>query len=352
MANTITYAKQYINNQAEVLRMFDTYLLTADLIKELVEHKGKTVAYDRMSFASYAMGNYDRSSGLSNKPVVFERVERTLSQDRGDSLDLDIMDKVEAQIADGIIGVYNFYEVKVVVPTIDAYAFGKMAEVGNGAKVAPHASLTSANIVEALFNDFAALRQKRVRTQECILYISASANALLEIASFGKGIIEVGNWGGNLDAQVKLVKGAKLVEVPDDLLGDNVQWIIAHPLAVDLIPVLAAAEFKDYIPGFVGKAQVDVRHYFDCWLQPNGEDGLIISVSAPRTPVINKGTNKATISGIETGGKAYYTTDGNAPTSSSTEYTGGEVSVSANATLKVIQYVGSTASAVASWTNS
>ena len=101
MANTITYAKQYINNQAEVLRMFDTYLLTADLIKELVEHKGKTVAYDRMSFASYAMGNYDRSSGLSNKPVVFERVEKTLSQDRGDSLDLDIMDKVEAQIADG-----------------------------------------------------------------------------------------------------------------------------------------------------------------------------------------------------------------------------------------------------------
>jgi hypothetical protein len=282
MANTITYAKQYINNQAEVMRMFNTELLCKDLIKPLAEHKGKVVAYDRMSFSSYTMGNYNRATGLSAKDLTFERVEKTLSQDRGDTLSLDIMDKEEAQIADGIIGVYNFYNVKVVVPTIDKYTLGVVGGAGSGATFNVHSSLSKDNIVSALFADFKTLKNKRVKTAECIVYISATANALLEEATYGKGILTIGNWNGDLETTATMIKGAKIVEVPDDTLPSDVQWIICHPLAVDLIPVLAAAEFKDNIPGFVGKAQVDVRHYFDAWIQPNGGDGVVVSLSAAR----------------------------------------------------------------------
>lgn len=282
MANTITYAKQYINNQAEVMRMFNTELLCKDLIKPLVEHKGKVVAYDRMSFASYTMGTYNRATGLTSKDLTFERVEKTLSQDKGDSLSLDIMDKEEAQIADGIIGVYNFYNVKVVVPTIDKYTFGEIGKAGSGATFNVHASLTKDNIVPALFDDFKTLKNKRIKTSECIVYIGSTSMALLEEATFGKGILTIGNWNGDLETTAMMIKGAKIVEVPDDELPSDVQWIICHPLAVDLIPVLAAAEFKDNIPGFVGKAQVDVRHYFDAWVQPNGGDGVVVSLSASR----------------------------------------------------------------------
>ena len=282
MANTITYAKQYINNQAEVMRMFNTELLCRDLLKPLAEHKGKVVAYDRMSFASYTMGTYNRATGLSQKDLVFERVEKTLSQDKGDSLSLDIMDKEEAQIADGIVGVYNFYNIKVVVPTIDTYAFSRLSATGNGAKFNVHSSLSSANIVSALFSDFKDLKNKRVKTAECIVYIGSTSMALLEEATFGKGILTIGNWNGDLETTAIMIKGAKIVEVPDDELPSDVQWIIVHPLAADVIPVLAAAEFKDNIPGFVGKAQVDVRHYFDAWVQPNGGDGVVVSLSSAR----------------------------------------------------------------------
>ncbi len=282
MANTITYAKQYINNQAEVMRMFNTELLCKDLIKPLAEHKGKVVAYDRMSFASYTMGTYNRATGLTAKDLTFERVEKTLSQDKGDSLSLDIMDKEEAQIADGIIGVYNFYNVKVVVPTIDKYTFGEIGKADSGATFNVHASLTKDNIVPALFDDFKTLKNKRIKTAECIVYIGSTSMALLEEATFGKGILTIGNWNGDLETTVMMIKGAKIVEVPDDELPSDVQWIICHPLAVDLIPVLAAAEFKDNIPGFVGKAQVDVRHYFDAWIQPNGGDGVVVSLTAAR----------------------------------------------------------------------
>ena len=39
MANTIAAAIEYVNNQQEVLRMFNTYLLSADLIKKIIEIK-------------------------------------------------------------------------------------------------------------------------------------------------------------------------------------------------------------------------------------------------------------------------------------------------------------------------
>ena len=282
MANTITYAKQYINNQAEVMRMFNTELLCRDLLKPLVEHKGKVVAYDSMSFASYVMGTYNRATGLTAKDLAFTRIEKTLSQDRGDSLSLDVMDRDEAQIADGIIGVYNFYNVKVVVPTIDKYAFGQLAGKDSGASFKVHASLTKDNIVSALFDDFKTLKNHRVKTAECIVYINSTSMALLEEATFGKGILTIGNWNGDLETTAIMIKGAKIVEVPDETLPEDVQWIICHPLAADVIPVLAAAEFKDHIPGFVGKAQVDVRHYFDAWVQPNGGEGIVVSLSAAR----------------------------------------------------------------------
>ena len=192
------------------------------------------------------------------------------------------MDKEEAQIADGIVGVYNFYNVKVVVPTIDTYAFGQLSASGSGATFNVHSSLTSANIVSALFADFKTLKNKRVKTAECIVYIGSTSMALLEEATFGKGILTIGNWNGDLETTAIMIKGAKIVEVPDDELPSDVQWIICHPLAADVIPVLAAAEFKDNIPGFVGKAQVDVRHYFDAWIQPNGGDGVVVSLSAAR----------------------------------------------------------------------
>ena len=282
MANNIDYAKQYINNQSEVLRMFNTDLLCKDLIKPLTEWKGKTVSYDRMSFAAYTMGNYNRATGLSQKDLVFERVDKTLSQDRGDTLSLDIADKQEAQIADGIMGVFNFYNVKVVVPTIDKYAFAQLSATDNGAKFNVHASLTKDNIVAALFSDFKDLKNKRVKTQECIVYIGSTSMALLEEATFGKGILTIGNWNGDLETTATMIKGAKIVEVPDDELPEDVQWIICHPLAADVIPVLNAAEFKDNIPGFVGKAQVDVRYYFDAWVQPTGGDGVVVSLTSAR----------------------------------------------------------------------
>lgn len=356
MANTIAKATVYVNNQQELLRMFNTYLLCSDLLKEGTLLDGSTVAYDEISFSDYSMGTYNRATGAPAKDFTFARKTKELTQDRGDSLKLDIRDKVEGRIADGIMGVYNFYQIKVAIPTVDKYAFGKISETGGNAKA--FGTLTTSNIVGSLFSLFAKAENLRIETSECILAITTKAKALLDEAAFGRGVLTVGVWKGNgsWDGDVQttctMIKGAKIVTVPDDYLG-GCAFALIHPLAVSVIPVLAGTEYKDRIPGYVGMAQIDVRDYFDAWVNPNGgADGVWLGLEAPRTLDFVKGTNKVTgFTNIEKGAEIYYTTNGSDPTTSSTKWTSGDISVSANATIKAIQVLDGQSSAVASWQN-
>lgn len=363
MANSIQAAREYINNQEEVLRMFDTYLLAVDLLKMPLAFNGKTIEYDKLSFDDYTMGNYDRRNGVSKKDFTFIRESRILTQDRGDSLDLDIADQNEAQIAGGIARVYNFYYIKVVVPTIDKYVFGKLAGVGNGAQAVAHGTISAANILSALFGDFAKLRQHRVKTDECLIYMTASHKAMLDEAAFGKGVLTVGVWRGNGDwngdvqTTCTMVKGAKIVEVPDDYLG-GACWVIVHPLAFDLYFVLSISDYFDRVPGHPGLAQVDVRNYFDAWVQPNGELGILVGLEAPRNlgfipeaPASFDTSLVVKISGIEEGAAVYYTDDGSTPTSASTAYNAESgITLSATKTIKAIQVLNGQSSEVLSGT--
>lgn len=355
MGNTIEKAISYVNNQAEVLRMFNTSLLCVDLLKNNIEHKGNVVSYDEMSFGSYTMGSFNSRSGLGYKDLIFARKTRILSQDRGDTVDLDKKEKNEAQLANDLVGAYNFYQVRVAIPTMDAYAYGKLVEVGNGAEVSAHGTIDATTIVADLYEDFAKLGNKRIKTAECIVYIGETNKGYLDQASINKGILSIGSWGGNLDAQAVMIKGAKIVSVPDEYLS-NVAWVIVHPLAFDVVPVLDMVDFFDRVPGKPGISQVDIREYFDAWTQPGGESGILIGVQTPRALVAPANANftpslNVKVTGIETGASVFYTDDGTAPTSASAAYVVADgVTITATKTLKFIQYVNGVASAVTSGT--
>lgn len=289
MANTIsTYCKQYVNSQEEKLRMYNTFSLTQDLVKPLVSHSGKIVSYDKLTLASGGIGSYNRATGYTAKDITMTRVDETLSQDKGNSLMLDAMDRDEAQIEGGIIRLYNNYVIKVEIPAVDTYRFSAIAGK-TGVAISYSASLTTSTILSALMADKKALANKRVKFDECIIYIGATAKALLDEVALGKGYLSLGNWGGNMDATVEMFKGAKIVEVPDDTLGkitvsgtaSQLNWIIVHPLAVDAFVVYQEAEFFDRVPGFgARKKEVDVGIYHDCFVNENCLDGVIVNVDA------------------------------------------------------------------------
>ena len=120
---------------------------------------------------------------------------------------------------------------------MDGYSFGKLSATGNNAVA--FGALTKSNIASALFSLFAKAKTKRVKTEECLLYIEASANALLDEEALGHGVLTVGtwkgngNWDGDLQTTCTMVKGAKVVEVPDGYLG-GAKFVLVHPLAFDV----------------------------------------------------------------------------------------------------------------------
>lgn len=359
MANTFSkYCIEYINSQEATLNMFNTYSLTQDLVKPLLSHRGKFVSYDHLTLPA-GVSAFDRANGYAKKDISMDRVEKELTQDVGDALSIDAMDADEAQVEGKTIRLFNNYVIKNLIPSVDGYRFGAMANeevLSRG-----HSSLSASTILSALLGDKAELGKKRVKFSECIIYISSSNGALLDEACIGKGWLTLGAWGGNLDAQAKMFQGAKLVEVPDDTLGEGVAWIIVHPLAVDAFVVNQDATFFETIPGYGSrKKEVDVGIYHDCFITPEGVNGIVVAysqpskVSLPESFSFDSASGTIEVKGVLRGAKVYYGTSTGITTSStelSKDSSTGKYllpSVSATTTYYVIQAVDGVASAEAS----
>ena len=285
MANTIsTYCKEYVNDELELLKIFNTNSLTQDLLKGYIKHTGKIISYDSVSFSAAAVvGSFSRSSGYTDLDITATRVDKTLSQDIGNALKLDIMDRDEAQIEKGIIGLYNRYVVKLLIPTVDKYRLSAIAPYNSKTEVVGSA-LTASTIISKLLADKKKMGNNRVKWEECIVYMGETNKSLLDEASLGKGYLELGNWNGNMDATVEKFKGAKIVTVPDSWLPSSVNYICIHPLAAAAFVVHQEAEFFDKIPGHGGRMlELDVGFYHDCWLEPAAADtGVVVNVTATR----------------------------------------------------------------------
>lgn len=277
MANTISkYAIEYVNSQEVVRTMFDKSSLFADLIKPLVSHKGKTISYDQLD-VSGEMGTFNRETGYPEKGITMTRLEKTLSQDRGDSLHLDAMDKDEAQIEGGIVRLYNNYVEDVEIPTFDAYVAAAIAAY-NANTESVHGELGASTILGKLIADCGKLSKRRVKLNQCILYISYEAKALLDEVALTKAVFTTGNWNGNLDSTVEMFKGAKVVPCA---LPEGVDWVIAHPLSADAFIVNEDATFFEQVPNYGSRRkQVDCGLYFDCFVRE--VKGIVVGVPTTR----------------------------------------------------------------------
>lgn len=342
MANTIAKCKQYVNNQVEHLGMFERFMRFNDLMVRPTEWKGGTFSYDVYSFSDSNMGTF--SNGVEQKDFSCTRVDKTLSQDRGDSLTLDIRDKNEGQIADGLAGIYNFYQLKVEIPTVEKYVAKQMVAPENGLTKLANGDLTTANILTKLNGAFKALRNKRIDTNQCILYISTSAKSLLDEAVMGRGIIKIGEWNGNASANTEIYKGAKIVEVDDETM-QGADFVLCHPYAFSVLDLLGLVNVFDYIPGKPGIGQVDVRDYFDAWVEPNATEGICVALGKPNKLTLTENEDHSTsVTGVQPGAKVYYKASAGA-TSSDTELSavGGKFTIpapQADAHYYVVQYIG------------
>lgn len=327
MANTIAKATKYITEPAEIEKLFLGSSLTSDLEVPNKAVGAQTVKYQHIGFKDYDLGDFDRSTGYNQKDMELTWKEKTLSQDKGDSLKIDIMDDEES-MANGIVAIHNKYVKRVQTPAVDKYRFGVIA-AATGTNVS-NITLTSTNCMEKFFAAKAMIKNYRFDDSHLIFYVTSSLEAIYKTAAAAKGYFALGNWNGAIDTQVQMLDKAKIISVPDDYFGDsNIQGVLLAPEAVAAMRKYQETEYFDKIPGF-GKrrAQVDEGIYHDCWVYDELSRGIVIflkTTTSTKTVTYAKGDTSAT---------------GTAPTQAATA-PGTDITLAANAfTLTGKTFVG------------
>lgn len=294
--NTIEKAIRYIKEPEALARTMDFTMRTKDLEVPCTFVGAKTVRYQHVEFGDYDLGDFDKNEGYASKDISLTWKEMTMTQDKGDSLKIDKMDDEES-MANGIVRIANRYIERVQTPAVDRYRL-KIAASAPRANVV-NATLTAENIVQNLLKGRTMLVNAHFSLVNTVLYITATADAILEEAAFNKGHITVGNWNGDMDATVRMFKEAKKIVVPDDYLSvSGVQAILLNTDAVPAMKKYQETEYFDKIPGYGGRrAQADIGLYHDCFAYDELNRAIVLflkNTSATKTVTYAKGDSTAT----------------------------------------------------------
>lgn len=265
MKNTIEKAIRYLSEPEAIRSVLNESVRTADLEAPCVAIGAQSVRYQHIEFDNMTLGDFDREKGYGRNGIRLTWKELTLTQDKGDSLMIDRMDDEESN-ANGIVRIGNRYMDKVQNPAVDTYRLSKIANATGTFVV--NKTLTADNILEQILQGKAYLEEMKVDTTALLLYITPTAKAQLKAAALKKGYWSHGNWNGNMDAEVDMFDGCKVISVPSSYFGSNsVQAILLHKDAAPAMVKYKEAEYFDKVPGFgKRKLQVDVGIYHDAFV--------------------------------------------------------------------------------------
>lgn len=280
MANSIQTAVRYFNNDEELNKIYQAFSYTADFIKPNEAVGARTVKYRQVALGSTVLGDYDRETGYTRKDINVTWVEKTLTQDKGDSLRLDKMDGEEAQSLEiGTVG--RKYIREVQIPAVDKYRFTQLVSA-TGEKTVT-GTLSKDNIESEIDTALDYLYDLGVR-DNLTLHISTSKARLLKQAAKSTGTISTGSWGGDLSVNVTLygdATKAKVIQVPDDILGKGVDFILTSAYAFAAFVKYQDNEYFDKIPGFGSRmTELDLGIYHDAWVEPGAEKAVYVHKAA------------------------------------------------------------------------
>lgn len=112
------------------------------------------------------------------------------------------------------------------------------------------------------------------------MHIATSKARLLKQAAKSTGSISTGSWGGDLSVNVTLygdTTKAKVIQVPDDILGEGIDFILTATPAFAAFVKYQENKYFDEIPGFGGRmTELDLGIYHDAWVEPGAEKAVYI----------------------------------------------------------------------------
>lgn len=205
MANTIALAQQYLPLLDEVYKVSSrTSVLDATQV-EIVN--GNTVKVFKTSMDG--LGNYDRNAGYLAGDVTGAWETMTLTQDRGRSFNVDVMDDEETlNMAFGTLA-NEFIRTKVA-PEIDAYTFAKLAGASGILTANADVTVGTTDVPNLINTAEMEMNEAEVPYEGRLLFISEKAYAGLR----EKITRYVANEATGVNHEVEMYDGMRIIRVP------------------------------------------------------------------------------------------------------------------------------------------
>ncbi|MFA6333912.1 MAG: InlB B-repeat-containing protein [Methanoregula sp.] len=302
MSQSLARAVNYIKEPKELFQVFKRGSYTTDLIAKNVSFIGaQDVKYQSITFDSATLGTYSTANGYTAMGIVAVWKTLTLSQDKGNKLIIDKFEDEEA-MATGLVTYVNRYVLDVQAVAVDTYVFGIIAAKSGVTLTTLAEALTSSTVITNLSKAFEILKNNNIEQNNLLLYCSPRFHALLNEAAFGKGLIQVGTaWGGELNSNVQVYNGAKIVEVPTSRLGSGVAFMLLHKDACPVFVKYQETEYFDKIPGYGGRrSEADVGVYYDSFVYDEAVKAVYVCKNETHTLAFADGLQTATPTSMTT----------------------------------------------------
>lgn len=213
-------------------------------------------------------GNWSRYGAVKDLDATTE--EFTLKKDRSFTFAIDKLDNDETQQQLQAASALARQNREVVIPEVDAYTYGVMAQ---NAGTAPAAvELTTTNLYSEILKGSLALDDANVPETARVLVVTP---AVYNIMKQCKDIVMETNVGNELRLQgvIGILDGMNVQKIPASRLPDKFGFMIAHPAAT-----VAPVKLEDYTihenpPGISGSL-VEGRICYDAFVLDNKKKAI------------------------------------------------------------------------------
>lgn len=264
----INYADKYSNILDEKFKVESKSDIAVNQDYDFVG--AKTVKIQSVN--TVELSNYTRSgSNRYGTPNELDNAiqEMTMSQDKSFTFTIDKMNEDETNGALNAGKALNRQIRERVIPAVDAYRFGVMA---NNAGHKETLTLSASNVYGAIVDATSYLDDREVPMDGRILVVTSATYGLMKKSKDIVMETEVG-----MDMKVKGVIGSldgmTIVKVPSNRLPEGFQFLITHRVATTAPVKLAEYKIHTDAPGISGSL-VEGRVYYDAFVLDNKKDAI------------------------------------------------------------------------------
>jgi len=292
VGNTIALAERYLPILDEIYKAGSKSAIL-DTASERVRWAGAKKAY-LFNTTMVGLANYSRNAGFVPGDATDGWDDYEITQDRGRSFLIDVMDNDETLgMAFGTL--VGEFERTQVIPEMDAYRFAKYASGAAAAQVITETLSAGAATIASIDNATAALDNAEVPYEGRILFVNPNTYKLIK----GGVTRMVMNGENNVNYNVEIYNDMRLITVPSGRFntavtinapttsagvggytasGDAINYMIVHPSAV--LQVVKHAVPRTFSPEVNQEADAwkfDYRVYHDCWVKAQKTNGIYVS---------------------------------------------------------------------------